>query len=113
MAEKKEDNKEGNKMREVRLDKVVLNIGCAGDKDAIERATKLLDMITEGKKPVITTSKRRSTFGIAKARPVGVKVTLRGKDAMDVLKVSFAGVENRLKASSFNDQGNFNFGVKE
>ena len=27
--------------------------------------------------------------------------------------MTFAGVENRIKGSSFNNQGNFNFGVKE
>ena len=90
-----------------------MNIGCAGEKDAIERATKLLELLTEGKKTVVTTSKKRSTFGIPKARPVGVKVTLRGEDAMKILKISFAGIDNRIKSSQFTNEGNFNFGVKE
>lgn len=110
MAEK---DKSGNLMREIRIDKVVLNVGCAGDKDVIERATKLLEMLTEGKKTVVTKSHKRSTFGLTKGRPTGVKLTLRGQAAFDVLKLTFAGVENRIKSSSFNDQGNFNFGVKE
>ena len=102
-----------NPMRTVKLEKVVVNIGCGGDADAIERGKKLIDMLTEDRKPVATLSKRRSTFGIAKQKPVGVKITLTGKEAMDFLKMSFEGVENRIKASSFTDDGNFNFGVKE
>lgn len=105
--------KAANPMRAVRLEKVVINIGCAGETDAIERAKKLLVMLTDGRKPVVTLSKRRSTFGVAQHKPVGVKVTLRGKPAMDFLKLAFAGVDNKIKNSQFNDQGNFNFGVKE
>lgn len=102
-----------NPMRAIMLEKVVLNIGCGGDEGTIERAKKLLSMLTGDKKTVVTLSKHRSTFGVAKGKPVGVKVTIRGKHAMDMIKTSFAGADNRIKASQFNDQGNFNFGVKE
>lgn len=112
VKEKTSKTKE-NPMREVRLEKVVVNVGCGGDADAIERAKKLIDMLTDSRKPVTTLSKRRSTFGVPKKKPVGVKVTLKGKQAMDFLKMSFEGVENRINASSFTDDGNFNFGVKE
>lgn len=98
-------------MREIRIEKVVLNVGCGGDKEKIERAKKLLKMLT-GRKPFITLSKRRSTFGIAKGKPVGVKVTLRGEAAERMLKLALTAVENKLKAQQFND-GNFSFGVAE
>jgi large subunit ribosomal protein L5 len=109
----KAQTKTENPMREVKLEKVVVNIGCGGDADTIERAKKLIDMLTDGLKPVVTLSKRRSTFGIAKQKPVGVKITLTGKQAMDFLKMSFEGVENQIRSSQFTDEGNFNFGVKE
>lgn len=112
MVENKESLKE-NPMRSIRIGKVTINIGCGGDEDAIERAKKLLEMLTGRKKPVVTLSKRRSTFGITKGKPVGVKLTLRGKDAMEFLKLSLAGVENRIKSSQFDAEGNFSFGVKE
>ncbi len=102
-----------NKMREVRLKKVTVNIGCGGDEDQIEKAKKLLDMLTQGKKPVVTLSKRRNTFGMAKGKPVGVMITLRGEGAMEFLKLALAGVDNTLKGSSFDNEGNFTFGVKE
>ena len=102
-----------NPTLKIEIEQVVVNIGCAGDNDAIERAKKLLAMLTGDRKPVVTLSKRRSTFGIAKHKPVGVKLTLRGKQAMDFLKISFAGVDNKINSSQFTEEGNFNFGVKE
>jgi len=106
-------DKSANPMREVKLEKITLNLGCGGDAAVIDRAKKLLEMLGDGKKPVVTASKRRSTFGIAKGKPVGVMLTIRGKKAAELLKMSLAAEDNRLKDSQFDDQGNFSFGVKE
>ena len=101
-----------NPMHAIEIEKVTLNVGCGGDAEKIERATKLLQMLTE-MKPVITKSKRRSTFGISKGKPVGVMVTLRKKPAEEFLKRALYAVENKVKSSQFDDEGNFSFGVKE
>lgn len=101
-----------NLMRAMRIEKVTLNIGCGGDKEEIEKAKMLLEYLTEGK-PVVTKSKRRSTFGMAKGNPVGVMITLRKKKAEEFLKKSLEAVENKLKASQFDKNGNFSFGIKE
>jgi len=101
-----------NPMRKIQIEKVVINIGCGGDLNKIERALKLLQIIT-GKKPVITKSKRRSTFGIAKGKPVGVKVTLRGKDAEEFFKRVLEAKGNVLNASSIDKEGNISIGIKE
>ena len=101
-----------NPMRNIEIEKVTLNIGCGGDLEKIEKAVKLLEMIT-GRKPYVTKSKRRSTFGIARGKPVGVSLTLRGKEAVDFLKKALNAVENKLKESQFDENGNFSFGVKE
>ena len=68
-------------MREIKIEKITLNIGCGDDKVKIEKSKKLLEMLT-GKKPVITRSKKRSTFGVPKGKPLGVMVTLRKQDAL-------------------------------
>jgi large subunit ribosomal protein L5 len=99
------------KMREINIEKVTLNIGCGGDQEKIERAIKLLKMLTN-RKPVITYSKRRSTFGIPKGKPVGVKVTLRGSQAVDFLKLALAAKENTLKSKQIVD-GTFSIGIPE
>jgi len=102
-----------NTKSSIMIDKVTINLGCAGDDGTIERARKLLAMLTGDKKPVVTLSKRRSTFGISKGKPVGIKKTLRGKEAVEFLKLALGGVENKLKGSQFDSEGNFSFGVKE
>lgn len=99
-------------MHRIEVEKIALNVGCGGDADKIEKATKLLGMLTE-RKPVITKSKRRSTFGVPKGKPVGVMITLRGKPAEDFLRRALYAVENKLKSSQFDNEGNFSFGVKE
>lgn len=100
-----------NPMRRIFVEKVVLNIGCGGDVQKIERAYKLLQKLTN-RKPVITYSRKRSTFGIPKGRPIGVKVTLRKKEAVEFLKKVFKAID-KLSTKSFDDWGNFSFGIAE
>lgn len=99
-------------MRAVMIEKVTVNMGCGDDEKLIEKAKKLITMLT-GKSPVMTLSKKRSTFGVPKNKPIGVKVTLRGDGAKEFLKTAFGGVDNKIKESQFDSEGNFSFGVKE
>jgi len=101
-----------NPMREIGIEKLTLNIGCGDDKDKIQRASKLLSMLTN-RKPLVTLSKRRSTFGVAKGKPLGAMVTLRGKDAEEFLKKVLQAKDNKIRPSQFDKDGNFNIGIKE
>jgi large subunit ribosomal protein L5 len=102
-----------NPMREkIFVEKVVLNIGCGGNLEKIEKAKELLQRIT-GKKPVVTLSRKRSTFGIAKGKPVGVKVTLRKKDAEEFLKKVFEVYKYKIPSKVFDDWGNFSLGISK
>jgi large subunit ribosomal protein L5 len=100
-----------NPMREIRIEKVVLNIGCGSDQDKLKRAEKLLQTIT-GQKPLITRTRKRTTFGMARKKPIGVKVTLRKERAEKFLKDVLKAVDNELKETQIND-GNFSIGLKE
>jgi large subunit ribosomal protein L5 len=101
-----------NPMREIRLEKVTLNIGAGEAGPKLERAKKLLEKIS-GMKVIVTKTHKRTTFGIAKNRPIGVKVTLRGERAKNFLINAFKANENKLKADCFDENGNFSFGIKE
>jgi large subunit ribosomal protein L5 len=95
------------------IEKVTVNIGVGQSGERLENAKKLLEEIT-GKKAVYTLAKvRNPTWGIRKGMPIGVKVTLRGKDAVEFLKKAFYAVKNKLKKESFDKYGNVSFGVKE
>jgi len=101
-----------NPMRNIRIEKITINIGCGDAGEKLERAKSLLEKLTE-KKVVITKTRNRTTFGATKGRPIGCKITLRGKDADEFLKRAFDAVENKLSKKVFDAQGNFSFGVKE
>jgi large subunit ribosomal protein L5 len=52
-------------------------------------------------------------FGITEGEPIACLTTLRGEDASAFLKRGLDAAGNSLKASSFDDNGNFAFGIKE
>lgn len=99
-------------MRKIKLEKVTLNIGTGESGQKLEKAKKLMEKLTN-KKIVITKTHNRTTFGMAKGRPIGVKITLRKQDAAKFLKAAFHAVRNTLKAGNFDSTGNFSFGVDE
>lgn len=101
-----------NAMREIRIEKVVLNIGCGEAGEKLDKAKKLLERLIE-KKVVISNTHDRTTFGMAKGRPIGVKVTLRGNDAMAFLKRALDAIDFKLFPQVFDTQGNFSFGIHE
>ncbi|MFQ6010167.1 MAG: 50S ribosomal protein L5 [Candidatus Aenigmatarchaeota archaeon] len=101
-----------NPMKEIRIEKVVVNIGCGEPGEMLEKAKKLLTSLT-GKKVVKTHTRKRTTFGVGKGRPIGCKITLRGEDVMEFLKKLLDAVDFKLAASVFDTQGNFSFGIKE
>jgi large subunit ribosomal protein L5 len=79
----------------------------------LEKAKKMLEVLIAGHKIVTTHTHDRTTFGMAKGRPIGVMVTLRGKDATDFLKRALESVDGKMNKTSFDRQGNVSFGVKE
>jgi len=101
-----------NPMQNIKIEKITLNIGCGDSGEKLDKAKKLLETLTN-KKVVITTTHKRTTFGTAKGRPIGCKITLRGKDAEEFLKKALDAVDFKLAKGVFDKQGSFSFGVKE
>jgi len=100
-----------NRMSEIRLEKVTINMGAGESGQKLENCKKILEVIT-GKKVVVTRTHKRTLFGVAKKRPIGVKITIRGEEGMVFLKRLLEAVENKLSVSQFSD-GNFSFGINE
>ena len=101
-----------NPMKQIRLGKITLNMGVGEPGPNLDKAKKMLNKISNNK--VITTkTKKRTTFGGGKGRPIGAKVTVRGKPAMELLKNLLQAVENHIKPNQFDANGNFSFGVAE
>lgn len=100
-------------MREVRLEKVTVNMGAGETGEKLKKAKTIIERIT-GKKASLTKARKRvQAFGIRKGDPIGVKVTLRGKEAEEFLAKAFDAVDFKLNRRSIDKYGNFSFGIKE
>lgn len=102
--------KTDNKMREVKLERVVLNIGGTGEK--LDKGFKLLEELS-GKKPVrVVATKRIPSWNVRPGLEVGVKVTLRGKEGFELLKKLLPAIDNTLKEKQV-QKNFFSFGIHE
>jgi large subunit ribosomal protein L5 len=102
-----------NPMRELKLDKVVVNIGVGEAGERLLKAEKVLRSVT-GKKPVRTLAKATNRdLGVRKGMDIGCKVTLRGSDAEEFVKKALWIRENRIAEYSFDPEGNFSFGIQD
>lgn len=102
-----------NTMRDITLDKVVVNIGVGQAGDRLNKAVKVIEMLTNHK-PVLTTSKKTvREFNLRKGLTIGVKVTLRKADAEKFLKEALYAREYKFPHYSVDKQGNAYFGVSE
>ncbi|MFX1355761.1 MAG: 50S ribosomal protein L5 [Promethearchaeota archaeon] len=110
---KKFDEIWSNPMKRPFLEKLVLNIGVGAGGEELERASTVLETIT-GKKPIKTISKKNvKEFNLRKGRPIGTKVTVRKKEAEKLLKRLLIVNNNKILRKSFDNYGNFGFGITE
>jgi len=100
-------------MRELKLQKVTVNM-CVGEGgENLSKAEKLLEQLT-GQRPTRRTARSTNpTFGVRKGTPISCMVTLRKERADKFLKLAFEAVGKRIKRSSFDEKGNVAFGIRE
>ncbi|MDD4353313.1 MAG: 50S ribosomal protein L5 [Candidatus Nanoarchaeia archaeon] len=110
MADKKD--KKLNKMKEIKIEKLTLNIGVGEAGDKLEKAFSLLKILS-GKTPIKTvTNKRIPKWNVRPGTGIGTKVTLR-TNYEELLKRLLLSREYTLKKSCFDNYGNISFGVDE
>ncbi|MFH1592546.1 MAG: 50S ribosomal protein L5 [Candidatus Woesearchaeota archaeon] len=102
-----------NKMQEIYVEKVTLNMGTGEPGDKLDKAMKLLKTLTNSKPVTTKTKKRIPGWGIRPGLQIGCKVTLRGKRAHELLVKLFAAKGNNLRDKNFDDAGNVSFGIPE
>ncbi len=101
-----------NPMREILIDKVVINIGVGESGERHKKAMQLLEQLT-GQKPVATYAEKTiKNFDIRRGEAIGVKVTLRGERALKFLKDALTVKEFRLRRRQVGS-GEFSFGIAE
>jgi large subunit ribosomal protein L5 len=96
-----------------RIEKVVVNLNVGKSGEPLEKAFKVLKEIA-GQKPVKKNAKSSiRDFGIRKGEPIACVVTLRRQPAIDFLKKILPVIDNKISKTSFDNRGNFAFGLKE
>jgi large subunit ribosomal protein L5 len=102
-----------NPMKEVKIGKVVVNIGVGQSGQPLSNAMQILEQIT-GQRPNHRVAKQSiRPWGIRKGEPMACTVTLRGEKADEFLQKAFTAIRYRLNPRSFDKDGNFAFGIRE
>ena len=100
-------------MKKISLEKIVLNMGIGKSGDVIDIAKRALEQIS-GKKPSTRNAKEtQREWGVRKGEPIGVAVTIRGDDAVVLLKRLLEAKGNTVNGKSFDNFGNYSFGINE
>jgi large subunit ribosomal protein L5 len=102
-----------NSMREIRIEKVTLNIGAGKEVEKLEKGFKLIQAISNRTPIKTVTNKRIPTWGLRPGLPIGCKVTVRKEAAKQLLARLLDAKEHKLTESQFDENGNIAFGLKE
>ncbi|MFH1072952.1 MAG: 50S ribosomal protein L5 [Nanoarchaeota archaeon] len=102
-----------NPMRQIRIEKLTLNIGAGKEQSILTKGMKLLEQITEIPPVKTITNKRIAAWGLRPGLPIGCKITLRGKKAQEIFSRLVGAKENILQLSNFDNYGNISFGIHE
>jgi len=100
-------------MRDIRIEKVVVNIGVGEAGEKLVKAQKVLELVTKQKSVQTLSHQAVRDWGVRRNMPIGTRVTLRGDAAESFLKEALTIRNNRIPAYSFDPRGNFSFGVTD
>ncbi len=99
-----------NPMRKIKIEKVLLSCGAVGND--LEKARKLLELISGMKAQIMTSAKRIPDFNVRPGLEVGTRVTLRGEKAQEILRRLLGAVDNIINKKKV-ATNHFSFGIKE
>lgn len=107
------DNSSLELITKPRIEKVVVNCSVGEGGAKLEKAQKIIESLV-GQAPEIRKARKTIRgFGIHRGEPIAIRVTLRKRLAEEFLRKALAAVNNRIKKSSIDKDGNFSFGIKE
>ncbi|MBI2650450.1 50S ribosomal protein L5 [Candidatus Woesearchaeota archaeon] len=102
-----------NPMKDIRIEKVTLNIGAGKDQAKLEKGMALLNAVASATPVKTITNKRIQEWGLRPGLPIGCKLTLRKERAIKMLPRLLEAIDNRLREKQFDGNGNIAFGIHE
>lgn len=102
-----------NPMKNIRIEKVTLNIGAGKDQTKLEKGMVLLKLLANATPIKTITNKRIQEWGLRPGLPIGCKITLRKDRAIQLLQRLLNAVDNSLREKQFDYNGNISFGIHE
>lgn len=107
------EEKNQNVMRTLKIGKVVVNMAVGTSGEKLAKAATVLEYLTSQKPSFRKAKKTIKEFGIKKGENIACVVTLTKDKALSFLKRVLAALDFKIKRSSFDEHGNFSFGIKE
>jgi large subunit ribosomal protein L5 len=101
-----------NPMRKIKIEKIVLSCGAVGPD--LERSRKLLELLSGKKAQIIKAGpkQRIPAFDVKPGLELGVRVTLRGREAVELIKRLLGAIDNKLTEKQISENS-FSFGIRE
>lgn len=102
-----------NKLSEIRVAKLCININPGGVGDPVTRASRVIQQLTNQKAMFARSHRTIPKFGIRRNDKIAAYVTVRGKRALEILDKALQVQDYEISSHCFSNTGNFGFGIKE
>ena len=107
MDQLRKKEKADNCMREIKIEKLILNL-CTGESgDKLTKAAKVLEDLCDQTPVESKAAYTIRTFGIKRNEKIAVHVTIRGEKAEDLLKRGLRVKEFELRKKNFSQDGKY------